>query len=308
MELFDKFKIYKVEIEGNKLNSIDTYIDDLKGFFNYLGIDMQDNDKILSVNSIQVKQYISYLYDKGNSATTRNRRLTAIKTFYRYLAEEENLTIDYKIFNIKRAKTQPREAYYLDNDNIEKLVLRTKKIRYKALIIFILTNGARFSDILQVKVDDILTPKSYDRNGNPVYYVKVIGKRDKERKLYIDNMHYDTRNILKEYIDTERKKILERTGVKTDLLFISNDGNPLNRENFNRTLKICAKKAGIERWQDVHPHTLRHSFATRLLDEGKTIAEVRDLMGHDSIATTNSYVHSAEERRREIVEGRIWKK
>ena len=82
MELFDKFKIYKVEIEGNKLNSIDTYIDDLKGFFNYLGIDMQDNDKILSVNSIQVKQYISYLYDKGNSATTRNRRLTAIFFFY----------------------------------------------------------------------------------------------------------------------------------------------------------------------------------------------------------------------------------
>ena len=77
---------------------------------------------------------------------------------------------------------------------------------------------------------------------------------------------------------------------------------PINGE---RSILELAKKAGIERWQDVHPHTLRHSFATRLLDEGKTIAEVRDLMGHDSIATTNSYVHSAEERRREIVEGRI---
>ena len=305
MELFNKFKTYKVEIEGNKSDSIDTYIDDIKGFLDYLNINATDDKTIVNVDATQVKQYISYLYDKGNSATTRNRRLTAIKIFYKYLGQEEDFAIDYKIFNIKRAKTQPREAYYLDENNTELLVLRTKKIRYKALIIFILTNGARFSDIVQVKVDDVLNPKGYDRKGNPIYYVKVIGKRNKERKLFIDNEHYDTRNVLIEYINTERKQIIERTGSKTDLLFISNDGNELNRNNFNKTLKICAKKAGIERWKDIHPHTLRHTFATRLLDEGHTIAEVRDLMGHDSIATTNAYVHSSEERQRKIVEGRI---
>lgn len=134
--------------------------------------------------------------------------------------------------------------------------------------------------------------KGYDEEGNAIYKVRVNGKGNKERDLFLNNKKYDTMGRIMKYIDVKRNKIVEKYDVDSDLLFISNKGEPLDHSNIRKSIKRYAKKANIDEYWEVSPHTLRHSFATNLLNKGVSVAVVRNAMGHASISTTNTYAHA----------------
>lgn len=292
--ILDEFKSYKCEIEGNKENSIDQYIIVIKKFFDYFKVDYKDINKITEINSNDIKQWLMTLNQSGNSAKTRNHRLAVIKEFYRFLQVEKDLIVDPKINFMRYSKTPHKEKLFLDIETCDLLLRKTTEIRTKAVISVILTTGCRFSDLESITTKDI-------DNG----YAVVYGKGNKERYLYFDNKDTKCLEIVRKYIDKKRKKIIENTGVKTDLLFLSNNGNKLDINNFRKELKHYAKKCGIECWKDISPHILRHSFATNKLESGCDIGTIRDALGHTNISTTNTYIHTNREKVREMMEGRI---
>lgn len=303
MSLLDEFEKFKVDIEGNQQKSLEDYKDDINRMFEFLGKDINNKEDVINITPDEVKQYLSYLAEKNNSASTRNRRLAAIKSFYKFLLEEKEEDINYRILSISKAKTQRRERTYLEDDQIDRLLMKTKNLRSKAIFTFLLSTGARVSDIKQITVDDVYTPKGKDSRGNDIYYVMVIGKGNKQRPLYFDNRNYNTLYWLRRYIDEYREKIIKRTGVNTNILFLTNEGNVISEKNLRTCLKRAAKKAGVEGWKEISPHSLRHTFATHALNDGVPIQVVRDALGHASIATTNIYAHASKEKVRELMEG-----
>ena len=156
-----------------------------------------------------------------------------------------------------------------------------------------LTTGARISEINDITVDDVY-------NG----YAVINGKGNKQRTLYFNNEIYNTMPILLRYIDIKRNKIIKKTGVKTNQLFISNEGNNIKRENFTKSLKRYAQKAGLNDWETISPHSLRHSCGSNALRRGVDIATVRDMLGHSNIFTTNTYSHSNEDLIKNAMEGK----
>lgn len=291
MVYLEMFEDYKKNIEGNSNNSIKQYVSELNKFFDFLNVKL--NDEIVQVSSIDVQSYIAKLVEMGNSANTRNHKLTIIKTFYTYLQRELDLKIDYRILTLKYSKTAKVEKKWLNSDEVNDLLLASANdYRANAYICLMYTTGARLSDISQIKLSDVMKIKGYDEEGNAIYKVRVNGKGNKERDLFLNNKKYDTMGRIMKYIDMKRNKIVEKYDVDSDLLFISNKGEPLDHSNIRKSIKRYAKKANIDEYWEVSPHTLRHSFATNLLNKGVSVAVVRNAMGHASISTTNTYAHA----------------
>lgn len=293
-ELFDKWKDYKTKIEGKSEDSINQYIYRLQQFNNDLSITTKED--LVEKTCEDIKKWLMELANSGNSERTRNTKLTAIKEIYKYLAEELDEKIDYKILRIPFAKVPKREVKYIDADDKEDFISKITNLRTKTGAAIIFGCGARYCELMQITCADI-------ERG----YANVIGKGNKERRLWFDLW---VQEIAKQYIKSNnigvcgRKAIIDKCGIDTDLLMISNNGKPLEKWSFSRSMKIYGKHfnedpltEGRMDWYDqLSPHKLRHSFATEQLQNGTDIATVRDELGHENIATTNNYVHSNKER------------
>ena len=293
-ELFDKWKDYKTKIEGKSEKSIDQYIYRLQQFNTELSINTKED--LVAKNCEDIKNWLMTLANNGNSERTRNTKLTAIKEIYKYLAEELDEKIDYKILNIPFAKVPKREVKYIDADDKEDFISKITNLRTKTGAAIIFGCGARYCELMQITCTDI-------ENG----YADVIGKGNKERRLWFDLW---VQEIAKQYIRSYnmgvcgRKAIVEKCGIDTNLLMISNNGKPLEKWSFSRSMKIYGKhfnedpltEGRMDWYNQLSPHKLRHSFATEQLQNGTDIATVRDELGHENIATTNNYVHSNKER------------
>ncbi len=290
-DLLERYKTYKVEIEGKSESSIDQYIYRLKTFIEHYNIKSEKD--FLDITSDKVKAWLSYLASCGNDIATRNAKLVAIKEVYKFLFEQEDKQIDNKILRIKSGKVPQRESKYLTEVESERFLYNIQNSRTYAMTIVFLSTGMRLAELKQITMEDYL-------RGN----VSVIGKGNKERTLY-----FAPRCIkaIEKYVSNKREHIIERTGVNTNILFISDEGNPISRQSFTQSLKLCAEKSGIEWNENMSPHKLRHSFATQVLNERNeygglknTIKDVSELLGHTNITTTNRYVHSIEENRKNI--------
>lgn len=289
--ILERFKTYKVDIEGKSVSSINQYIYRMKGFIEYYNID--NEDKFLGLTAEDIKSWISYLVTLGNDIPTRNAKLVAVKEIYKYLFEEEDKNIDIKILKIKSAKVPKRESKYLTKIESQHYLYNITNLRTYAMVVVFLSTGMRLCELMQITLDDV-------KNG----MVSVIGKGNKERTLYFSP---DCLDIINKYINKKRNHIIERTGVNINLLFISDEGTPITRQSFSASLKHYAQKSGISWWEQMSPHKLRHSFATQILNERTvdgglkhTIKDVSELLGHANIVTTDRYTHSTEETRKNI--------
>lgn len=295
-DLFKGFKDYKIKIEGKSENSIDQYIYRIQSFLEYNNI--KTTDELLSMKASNVKEWLYSLVDNGNSERSRNTRLTAIKEIYKYLKEEKKEQIDEDILRIPFAKVPKRESKYLDWDTAMDLLAFTKDICIKTGMALILGTGVRFCELVQITCTDI-------ENG----YANIIGKGNKER---IITFPLWTKEIARQFIYGERAEIVKKYGKQNDdTLMLNGSGNVLIRRNFENSMKSWARKfnnhplhkGDINWWEHFSPHKLRHSFATEQLRRGNDIGTVRDELGHSSIATTNNYTHSSQDRVREAMLG-----
>ncbi|UCE98450.1 MAG: tyrosine recombinase XerC [Dehalococcoidia bacterium] len=294
-EIFDRYINYLQAERNVSPYTIRNYSNDLlgnykrgseKGFFQFLRL-----RKINSIDSVDkgiLRDYLSYLIDLGVAKGSITRKLSAIRSFYRFLLREGIL----KSNPIEQTASPRREARLPSFLTIEETVnlLKTPDIatphglRDRCLMELIYAAGLRVSELVKLNLMQV---------DLDAYEIRVVGKGSKERVVLIGE---PAAKALSDYLDNSRSLLL---GNKTNNdLFINNKGNRLSERMVQKILNKYAKRAGIDK--RVHPHLLRHTFATHLLDGGADLRVVQELLGHSNLSTTQIYTHVTQRRARKV--------
>ena len=284
-KLLEEFKTYKVDVEGKAEDSINLYIKNIKKFCEDMNI--KDYETLISTKAQTIKDWLSILAEKENSAITRNNKLSAIKQIFCFLEDEKDVVVDRKINKIKYAKTKQKETKYLDEKQMEELLAITTNQRTKSAIAILNNTGVRFSELIQITCTDI-------ERG----FAIIVGKGNKERTVFFT---HQTIAICRNFINGKRRHIVEKYNLDTDLLFLSDYGNVMKASNFINSLKYYAERMGIYWSDEMSPHKLRHSCITKALNDGVPIQVVRDMVGHTNMQTTNRYSHSKDDEIRKAM-------
>lgn len=280
------------------------YIDD---YLNYLSVDRKYSDNTILSYRNALNKYNDFIYDKKidfrninerdinsflnflrkfNSPRTVSYTLIVLRNFYNYLMIER--VVGENVFcNIDMPKLSQNLPSVLSYDEVDNLLNIDVKdafsARNKAILELMYACGLRISETVNLKLYDIDLINDV---------VRVFGKGSKERVIPIGNTAVDALSI---YINCYRTTMLK--DKKNDYLFLNNHGNKLTRQGFFKNLKSLLKEKGINK--DVSPHTLRHSFATHLLNNGADLRVIQELLGHSSIKTTQIYTHVSDEHLKE---------
>lgn len=284
--LYKDYEYYLSKEKRLSKNTIDAYLKDVNQYIYFL----EKYHKISKSKHIEKKHLENYLKTlrKKYSDSTYARKLTALKSFYQFMEIENEIDLDYskEIEAPKQVKTLPKVlsveevTMLFDHINLSTYL----GIRNMALLELIYGSGLRVSELLDIKLSDIHLNDSY---------IRVIGKGNKERIVPISQMAV---KALKNYILKSREELLK--GKVNQHLFINNAGNKLSRQGFFKVLKVLSNEAGID--NDISPHTLRHSFATHLLENGMDLRTLQILLGHEDISTTQIYTHINNKRLKDV--------
>ncbi len=285
-KLVEEFLNYLSIERGLAVNSISSYRRDLNNYIKYL-----EKNKIGSFSETKrnnITNFMLYLKDKGLNSSSIARALVATKVLYRFLVNEGYLKDDVtSVFTLP--KIWRKLPQVLRPEEVEKLLrspnLRTKLgIRDKAALELMYATGMRVSEIAGLKLNDL---------NLDMRFVKCTGKGQKERIIPLGT--YAVQALTK-YIDKARPGLLKQ---KDELhLFLSRLGRKISRQTFWKAVKAYAKKSRIKK--EITPHTLRHSFATHLLERGADLRTLQEMLGHSDISTTQIYTHIDKERLKQI--------
>ena len=270
-------------------NTINAYCHDIELFRDYL----EDNGKSISTAEIthhDIEDFFAKLYDLGIAASSQARILSGLKSFYRYLLQEKICEKDPTIL-----VSSPSTGRHIpDVLSYEEIVSMLDCIdlsqplghRNKAIIEMLYGCGLRVSEVVSLNISDIYAKDEF---------VRLIGKGDKERLVPIG------KKTLKELTNyTQGERLHQEIQPKySDKVFISARGTSLTRQSVFLLVKSLAEKAGIKK--TISPHTLRHSFATHLLEGGADLRAVQQMLGHSSISTTEIYTHVSDEYLRQVI-------
>ena len=252
-------------------NTIDGYKRDLLDFYKFT------NKSIKNVSKNDITSYITYL-NKKISAKSINRRIVSLKNYFNFLEKNNDINNNpmQDITGLKTPKKMPRVLSEEDVDKLLNIELKDAySYRNKAMLELMYSSGLRVSELLDLRISNI------DFNMN---LVRVYGKGSKERIVPMDDV---ATKYLYQYINLYRNTLL-RNNI-TDLLFLNSRGGKLSRQGFFKILREIALEKGINK--ELSPHTIRHSFATHLLNHGADLRSIQTLLGHENIETTQIYTH-----------------
>jgi integrase/recombinase XerD len=258
---------YERKLANNTYLSYKNDLDEFSKHFN--------NKETCKLNKDEIKQF---LYGLNISNKSKAHYLTVINSYYKFLIREGYIK-ENPCETIKMPKMEKTLPKYLTIEEVDKLLdIRTIKpndYRNKAMLELLYATGMRISELTNLTLSQI------DFNDD---LVRVMGKGKKERIIPLENTCI---NYLKLYINEYRNYLLK---TKTsDYIFINNFGNKISRQGFFKILKKLCQESGINK--EISPHVLRHSFATHLLNNGADLRVIQELLGHESIVTTQIYTH-----------------
>lgn len=271
-EQLDFFLKFLKEYKRYSLQTIKAYENDLNDFFNYF------EPKLYS--EIKKKDYFQYLNDlnKRYSATSIARKKSSLTTFFQYLVHQDKLSENpiKKVKGAHKSKHLPKILYQDEmNELIDQLPISTNlEIRNRLIFELLYSTGIRISEAVSIKLNEI----NYNLN-----VVLIHGKGGKDRYVPY-NQHF--KEILELYLNTARPQILKKKN--NDFLILNSNGEPLTSRGLEYIFNGVLTKIGQS---GLHPHMLRHSLATHLLDNGADLRIVQELLGHSSINTTQIYTH-----------------
>ncbi len=282
----EEFLNYLAVERGLAENTITSYRRDLNKYIKYL--EQNNITSFAKTKRNNITNFMLYLKDKGLNSNSISRTLVAIKMLYRFLVNERYLKEDVTGV-IGLPKLWRRLPEVLTPEEVEDLLrspnLKTKKgVRDKAALELIYATGMRVSEIANLKLNDL---------NLDMGFVKCTGKGEKERIIPLGI--YASR-ALSRYLKKLRPRLLKQKDQS--FLFLSRLGKKISRQTFWKVIKIYAKKARIRK--EISPHTLRHSFATHLLERGADLRTVQEMLGHSDISTTQIYTHINKERLKQI--------
>jgi len=272
--------------DGLAKNTLSAYRADLEAFIQWL---KKSNVGLLSVQQSDVSAYLAVRH-AASKATSANRRLTVLRRFYRWALREQHMQHDPTV-NIESAKQPLRFPKTLSEMQVEALlaapdVATPLGLRDRAMLELLYATGLRVSELVQIQCYAI---------GWNEGVLRVVGKGNKERLVPFGEVALDW---LRRYMHESRTALLKRQ--VSDALFVTARGDAMTRQMFWVLIKKHALSAGIG--IPLSPHTLRHAFATHLLNHGADLRVVQLLLGHADIGTTQIYTHVARERLKQLHE------
>ena len=270
------FQYLRVE-KGVSNETIHNYAYDLRLFFDAL-----HKNCTTDLKSGDIQEFIRIQTQNMLSIPTILRRISSIKNLYLFLEKER--IISFQIDYLEKPKGAKKLPVCISIEEVESLLnqpdlTKGEGQRDKAMLEVLYSSGLRISELLSLKMNQI----NFERG-----MVKIIGKGNKERIVPIGEYALE---YLRKYINDGRRKNM---GRNSDYLFLNRYGEPISRVYFFLQVKKYAKQAGIE--VEISPHTLRHCFATHMLENGAELRAVQEMLGHANIATTQIYTNISSKR------------
>ena len=243
--------------------------------------------EVSQMTELDLVAYIDSLSEQQFKAATISRNIASIKAYIHFLVDEHVLDEDISL-HLKSPKIEKHLPSIMTSAEVIRLLEQPsgdspKEIRDKAMLEVLYATGIRVSELISLKVSDI--------NLN----LNIIVCRDKERERVIP-FGNAAKNALLRYLGGIREAMLEKQD--SDILFVNCSGTPMSRQGFWKLIKYYAKKAGIQ--SDITPHTLRHSFAAHLVENGADLKSVQEMMGHSDISTTQIYASLSHTHLRDV--------
>jgi integrase/recombinase XerD len=271
-------------------NTVQAYMQDIEKLTQYLlVINSKKTPQQIELNDLE--KFVKWINELGMTSSSQSRIISGLKNFYKYCLQEEVVTKDpTALLEAPRLKrTLPDVLSFAEVENIIAAIdLSTQEgIRNKAVIETLYSCGLRVSELVNLKISCLYLD---------VGFIRVIGKGDKERLVPVGESAIKHINI---YRNTIRVHIPIKPGNE-DILFLNRRGRKLSRVMIFMIIKDVAKLAGITK--NISPHTFRHSFATHLVEGGADLRAVQEMLGHESITTTERYTHLNREYLRDTLQ------
>ncbi len=287
--LFYEFSDFRYHLQTDKrlsFNTISAYMTDLEGYGEFL-IKYQEISDIAYVDETHINKYIASLKRAELSKQTIARKIIAIKEFHKFLYTEKITDTDAAKF-IELPKPSKPLPIVLSKEEIFKMMdsISTDSplgLRDKAIMETLYASGLRISELVNLKTADLHLREKY---------IVVIGKGNKERMVPLGDMAVIA---LRAYLEKGRPYLSKKPGTT---LFYNYQGNQISRQSVYKFIVKLAKDNGITK--EISPHTIRHSFATHLLEGGTDLRVVQELLGHEDISTTQIYTHIDRSRLKEM--------
>ncbi len=285
-KIINNFIEYLEYEKGYSKKTIISYEKDLELFNIYL-----KENKITNINNIDyntIRKYLSHLHDKKYESSSISRKISTLRSFFKYNLKEKNIKNNPMtlISNPKKEKKLPK---YLNYEEMERLLnsidtSELEGIRDRLIIELLYSTGIRVSELVNIKIKDINIHEEQ---------IKILGKGNKERiVLFGEKAKESIRLYLNEYKEFFQGNILN------NYLLINKKGKQLTTNKVELIVKDVLRKSALK--LNISPHTLRHTFATHMLDSGADLKSVQELLGHENLKTTAIYTHVSNERLKNV--------
>lgn len=278
MKELDNFCEY-LKNKGYSNYTVSNYQKDLRLFLNF-------SNNIVSVDYSFMRTYLQFLHNKKYTNKSIARHISSLKSFYKYLTKNE-IVKENPCLLISNPKIEKKLPNYVNYNDLEILFTIPDKndvlgLRNLLILELLYSTGIRVSELVNIKLSDI------DFSNNRIF---ILGKGNKERYVLYGKICND---LLTEYLKKSRKKL----NKNSDYLLLNKFGNKITDRAIRMIIDDIVKKSSLK--LNISPHTLRHTFATHLLNEGADLKIVQELLGHENIATTGIYTHVSNEHLRRV--------
>lgn len=282
-----EFLDHLLHVRNYSPKTVNSYQEDIDLFCEYI---FNEGTLMEDVDIISIRNFLTEELARGVSKRSCKRRLSSLRHFYKYMVNVGYLKDNPFIF-IDAPKTETKYPHALYKEQIQEIFKRNEertdalKNRDQAILYLLYYSGMRAAELVGLDVQSVSIKERV---------VRVLGKGNKERIIPFTG---ECQKVVKVYIDKERKDLLKKSKELTPALFLNANGERLTTRGLEYILDSIEEKTGL--YVGLHPHVLRHSFATHLLENGADLRVIQELLGHESINATQVYTHVTEEAMKE---------
>jgi integrase/recombinase XerD len=288
LDLINAYENYLNKVKQASANTVFSYMRDIRQYAAWLR--EQENKDVVDATQLNISDYLAYLQGQGKSAATVSRSLAGLKNFYGYVVSAGFLDSSPVTAQIHVERGEKKMPNILTGKEVELLLAQpagvdAKGIRDKAMLEVMYATGIRVTELIDLNVDDVNLELATIRCSG--------AKKSRAIPLYPAALR-----ALSRYIREVRSVMVAEPGENA--LFVNVNGSRMSRQGFWKILKFYQTKAKIDK--EITPHTLRHSFAVHLLENGADIGSVQELMGHSDISSTQMYTHLINHKLKSVYE------
>ena len=288
LDLIHAYENYLTKVKQASSNTVFSYLRDIRQFSGWL--QQNENCTVLEASQLNISGYLSHLQQEGRSAATVSRSLASLKNFYAYIVSTGFLDASPVTSDIRVERGEKKLPQILTGNEVEKLLSQpvcvdAKGYRDKAMLEVMYATGIRVTELIDLNVDDVNLDLKTIKCG--------ASRNSRAIPLYPAALR-----ALTVYLRDVRASMVSDPSERA--LFVNVNGSRMSRQGFWKILKFYQAKAHIDK--DITPHTLRHSFAVHLLENGADLDSVKELMGHSDISSTQMYTHMINSRLKSVYE------